>query len=172
MFIFLGLYPTWIIQHGLSGNDAGTISMMLFVGEIGGCIGAFYSSRFPKLRSRPLGIPALAGFATAVVVLSVPFGRDNVAFQAIAYVGYAFGRDLMLALILGGAMSLVAPAQRGSLNSILNAVYQTGATIGVVISSMVYSVRPDFLANATLSAAVFVVSATSLWKITTRSPAA
>ena len=74
----------------------------------------------------------------------------------------------MLALILGGAMALVAPAQRGSLNSILNAVYQTGATIGVVMSSMLYSVSPDFVANATLSAAVFVVSATSLWKITTR----
>jgi hypothetical protein len=143
------------------------ISFMLFLGEIGGCVGALYSSRLPKLPSRPLGFPALAGFATAVIVLIVPLGRDNVAFQAIAYAGYAFGRDLMLALILGGAMSLVAPAQRGSLNAILNAVYQTGATIGVVTSSMLYSLWPDYIMNCAVSAVVFVVSATSLWRITT-----
>jgi predicted MFS family arabinose efflux permease len=149
MFIFLGLYPTWIVQHGLAGRSPGTIGVMLFVGEIGGLVGALYSSRFPKPAAHPLGVPALFGFATALIVLSVPFGHDNPVFQAIAYAGYAFG---------------------GSLNAILNAVYQTGATVGVATSSLLYSLSSDFLANAVLSATVFVVSAASLWRITARDP--
>lgn len=165
MFLFLGLYPTWIVQHGLAGRSPGTISLMLFVGEIGGLLGALYSSRLPKLAGRPLGVPALFGFATAAIVLGVPFGRDSVVFQAIAYAGYAFGRDLMLALILGGAQSLVPAGQRGSLNAVLNAVYQTGATAGVAASALLYSLRPDFIANAAVSAVIFGVCATSLWRI-------
>ncbi len=165
MFTFLGLYPTWLIQHGLPGRSPGVVSMMLFLGEVGGLAGALYSSRLPKLASHPMGLPAMAGFATALIVLAVPWGPDNVAVQAIAYAGYAFGRDMMLALILGGAMSLVPAAQRGSLNSILNAVYQTGATLGVLLSSLLYALRADYLANATVSAVVFIAAATSLWRI-------
>jgi predicted MFS family arabinose efflux permease len=168
MFTFLGLYPTWVMQHGLVDRGPGAIGLMLFVGEVGGCLGAFYSSRFPRVPSRPLGFPALAGLVTAGIVLMVPLGRDNAVFQAVAYAGYAFGRDLMLALILGGAMGLVAPAQRGSLNATLNAVYQTGATLGVVASAALYGWRPDFLANAGVSAVVFVMAAVSLWSISTR----
>src|SRR5205823_403573 len=103
---------------------------MLFIGEIGGLLGALLSGRLANLRANPLGVCAVAAFATAAIVAAVPFGQGLLAFQTVAYMGFAFGRDMMLALILGGAMRLVPAAQRGSLNAIMNAVYQTGATAG------------------------------------------
>ena len=84
----------------------------------------------------------------------------------IAYAIFAFGRDLMLALILGGAMLLVSASRRGSLNATLNAVYQTGATLGGFASAWLYGFRADFAANAVVASAVFAASALMLWSIT------
>ncbi|TMJ38454.1 MAG: hypothetical protein E6G89_12160 [Alphaproteobacteria bacterium] len=72
----------------------------------------------------------------------------------------------MLALILGSAMLLVPAQQRGSLNATLNAVYQTGATLGAIASAWLYGFRADFIANAVGSAAMFAASAFMLWSIT------
>jgi hypothetical protein len=102
---------------------------------------------------------------TAVVVFSVPLGHDIEAFQAAAYIGFAFGRDLMLALILGGAMHLIPASQRGSLNAVLNAIYQTGATVGALISAWLYEMRSTFMLNASVSGSLFVVCGFSLWLI-------
>jgi MFS family permease len=35
MYVFLGLYPSWLVQHGLAEHGAGAIGLMLFLGEIG-----------------------------------------------------------------------------------------------------------------------------------------
>jgi len=80
----------------------------------------------------------------------------------VAYGIFAFGRDLMLALILGGAMLLVSASQRGSLNATLNAIYQTGATSGGWVSAWLYGLRADFTANAAATAALFLASAVML----------
>ena len=62
---------------------------------------------------------------------------------------------------------LVDPAaQRGSLNATLNAVYQTGATIGGFASAWLYAFRADFSANVAVASAVFAASALMLWSIT------
>jgi hypothetical protein len=37
---FPGLSPSWIVQHGLAGRSPGAIGAMLFLGEIGGLLGA------------------------------------------------------------------------------------------------------------------------------------
>jgi MFS family permease len=87
-------------------------------------------------------------------------------FQTLAYGIFAFGRDLMLALILGGAMLLVSASQRGSLNAMLNAVYQTGATAGGLAGAWLYGFRADFTANAVVSSVIFAASALMLWSIT------
>jgi predicted MFS family arabinose efflux permease len=166
VFIFLGLYPSWIVQHGLAGHSPGAIGVMLFLGEVGGLLGALFAGRLSKLFSQPLSLCALAAFATAAVVAIVPFGNEFLAFQALAYGSFAFGRDMMLALILGGAMLLVPATQRGSLNSILNAIYQTGSTTGALASAWAYGLRPDFIANAAGGSILFVVSGVSLWQIT------
>jgi predicted MFS family arabinose efflux permease len=166
MHIFLGLYPSWLVQHGLVGHGAGAIGAMLFVGEIGGLFGALMSGRLAQLFRQPLTLCALASLAIAMIVLAIPFGTGLPVFQALAYGVFAFGRDLMLALILGGAMLLVSAAQRGSLNAILNAVYQTGATAGGLASAWLYGLRTDFAANAGAASALFVGSALLLWSIT------
>lgn len=169
VFTFLGLYPGWIVQRGLPQDGPGMIGTLLLLGEVGGLLGAVLSARAARLVGRPLGACALAAFATAAVVAAVPLGAGSREFQALAYGGFAFGRDLMLALILGGAMLLVPAAQRGSLNAILNAIYQSGATAGGLASAFLYALRPDFAANAGASAALFVVSGFFLWRITRHS---
>jgi MFS family permease len=166
VFVFLGLYPSWIVQHGLAGNSPGVIGAMLFAGEVGGLLGALLAGRLSGLFAHPLSVCALAAFVTAAVVALVPFGNGIVVFQALAYGGFAFGRDMMLALILGGAMLLVPAAHRGSLNAILNAIYQTGATAGALASAWAYGLRADFTANAAAACILFVVSGANLWRIT------
>jgi predicted MFS family arabinose efflux permease len=166
MYVFLGLYPSWLVQHGLAEHGAGAIGLMLFLGEIGGLFGALLSGRLAELFRHPLTLCAAASLGIAMIVLVVPFGAANPVFQALAYGAFAFGRDLMLALMLGGAMLLVSASQRGSLNAMLNALYQTGATVGGLASAWLYGLRADFTANALVSSIVFAASALMLWSIT------
>lgn len=166
MYIFLGLYPSWLVQHGLAGEGAGTIGVMLLIGEIGGLFGALFSGKLASLFRHPLTLCAAASLGIMIITLAVPFGTERPVFQTLAYGGFAFGRDLMLALILGSAMLLVPARQSGSLNATLNAVYQTGATIGGLASAWLYAFRDDFTANAVAAAAIFAASALMLWSIT------
>lgn len=163
---FMGLYPSWMIQHGLAHHSVGTIGTMLLLGEIGGLFGAFLSGRLSLLFRHPLGLCATAAAGIAAVVLVVPFGMGQPLFQAGAYAAFAFGRDLMMALMLGGAMLLVGAAQRGSLNAILNALYQTGAAVGGMASAWLYAFRADFVANSVVAAALLALSGFMLWNIT------
>ena len=166
MYIFLGLYPSWLVQHGLSNENAGKIGLLLLLGEIGGLLGALLSGRLASFFAHPLLPCAMASLGITIIVLAIPFGTGLPLFQTLVYGGFAFARDLMLALILGSAMLLVPAQQRGSLNATLNAVYQTGATLGGIASAWLYGFRADFIANAVGSAAVFAASAFMLWSIT------
>ena len=60
MFVFLGLYPSWLVQHGLAGHGAGTIGVMLLLGEIGGLLGALLSGRLARFFRYPLTLCAAA----------------------------------------------------------------------------------------------------------------
>jgi predicted MFS family arabinose efflux permease len=165
VFVFLGLYPTWIVQRGLIGHGPGSIGAMLFLGEVGGLFGALLAGRLANLFVHPLNLCAIAALVTAIVVFSVPLGHDRVVFQAAAYVSFAFGRDLLLALILGGSMLLIPASQRGSLNAVLNAIYQTGATAGALIGAWLYGMRSTFMLNASVSGCLFVICGFSIWLI-------
>ncbi|MDR3536604.1 MAG: MFS transporter [Acetobacteraceae bacterium] len=165
VYVFLGLYPSWMVQRGLSGFGVGAIGVMLLLGEVGGLAGALLSGRLAMAFRHPLSLCAIAAGTIAAIVLAVPFGPGTPAFQGIAYWGFAFGRDLMLALILGGAMLLVPAAQRGSLNALLNAIYQTGGTVGGLASAWLYGLRPDFVGNAAVAGGLFAASAVMLWRI-------
>lgn len=166
VYIFLGLYPSWLVQHGLAGRGAGTIGTVLFVGEVGGLLGAFFSSRLAEMFRHPMALCALAAIGIAVVVIMVPLGYGILVFQAVAYMAFAFGRDLMLALILGGAMLLVPAAQRGSLNAILNVIYQTGGSLGGMASAWLYASHPSFAANSLVAGCLFGAAGLMLWCIT------
>jgi predicted MFS family arabinose efflux permease len=166
MFVFLGLYPSWLVQHGPANEGAGAIGIMLLLGEIGGLLGALLSDRLSQMFRHPLTLCAAASLVIAMIVLTIPFGASLPVLQALAYAIFAFGRDLMLALMLGGAMLLVPAGQRGSLNATLNAVYQTGATLGGFAGAWLYGFRVDFTANVAVASAVFAASALMLWGIT------
>jgi predicted MFS family arabinose efflux permease len=166
IFVFLGLYPSWLVQHGLADRGPGAIGTMLLVGELGGLLGALLSGRLAALFRHPFRLCALAAFVAAAAILAMPFATGMPAFQAAAYGVFAFVRDLMLALMLGGAMLLVNAAERGSLNAVLNAIYQTGATLGGMASALLYGFRPDFSANAGVAFGLFVLSGAMLWAIT------
>lgn len=165
LFLFLGLYPSWLLQAGLAGHGAGAIGTMLLVAELGGLAGALLAGRISRAFVHPLGPCALASAVVALVMLAIPLGGGMVV-QAVAYAVFAFSRDLMLALMLGGAMALVPPAERGSLNSIMNAIYQTGASLGGIASAWLYALRPDFWGNAVAAFALMAATAAMLSIVT------
>ncbi len=166
VYAFLGLYPSWAVQRGLPGHGVGAIGTMLLLGEVGGLLGALLSGRMARMVRNPLTLCAIAAVGAAAIVFVVPFGAGWLVFQAVAYGIFAFGRDLMLALMLGGAMVLVSAAQRGSLNAMLNAIYQTGATVGGIASAWLYAFSPSFTANALAASLLFAVCGAMLWSIT------
>jgi predicted MFS family arabinose efflux permease len=172
VFVFMGLYPSWLVQHGLAERGPGMIGTMLLVGETGGLLGAVLSGTLAKRFAHPFSLCALAALAAAAVIAAIPAGHGIPAFQAGAYGVFAFVRDLMLALMLGGAMSLVGANQRGSLNAVLNAIYQTGAAFGGMASALLYGFRPDFSANAAVACGLLLACGGMLRAVTrVRAPA-
>ena len=62
-------------------------------------------------------------------------------------------------------MLLIPASQRGSLNAVLNAIYQTGATAGALIGAWLYGMRSTFMLNASVSGCLFVICGFSIWLI-------
>jgi predicted MFS family arabinose efflux permease len=162
VYVFLGLYPSWLIQHALRTDGVGTVGTVVFIGEIGGLFGALYSGRLAERFKNPLNLCALASVTIAIVVLTIPLANGIAVYQGIAYGAFALGRDLMLALILGHAMRLVSAAQRGTLNASLNAIYQTGGSIGGFVSARLYSMSPSFVLNSFVACMAFIAAAAML----------
>ncbi|MGE0718915.1 MAG: MFS transporter, partial [Alphaproteobacteria bacterium] len=157
VFAFLGLYPAWAVQRGLAAAGPGAIGAVLFVGECGGLLGALSAGRIAGWSGRPLRLCAAVALATGGVLLTIPLGAGIQWYQAMAYAAFAFGRDLMLALLLGGALAMVPATQRGSLNAIMNALYQAGATLGTLASAWLYAVSPGYYANVIAAAALLLL---------------
>ncbi len=165
VYTFLGLYPSWLIQHALQMDGVGTVGTVVFVGEVGGLFGALYSGRLAERFKNPLNLCAIASAAIAIAVLTMPFAKGLAIYQGLAYGVFAFGRDLMLALILGDAMRLVSAAQRGSLNASLNAIYQTGGAMGGFASARLYGISPGFIANTFVACMAFLAASAMLRRI-------
>ncbi len=165
VYTFLGLYPSWLIQHALRMDRVGTVGTVVFAGEIGGLFGAVYSGRLAERFKNPLNLCAIAAVAIAIAVSTMPFVKGLAFYQGIAYGVFAFGRDLMLALILGDAMRFVSAAQRGGLNASLNAIYQTGGAIGGFASARLYGISPSFIANTLVACTAFIAASAMLRRI-------
>jgi predicted MFS family arabinose efflux permease len=165
MYLFLGFYPSWLVQHALAAASPQGIGTLLLLGESGGLLGALASGRLVTVFDRHFALAAMAALGLAAAVFVAPFCPGSVFAQAVVYGIFAFGRDLMLALILGGAMAIVPTSRRGSLNGMLNAVYQTGATAGGLAGAWLYAIGPDFLGNGAASATMFVASAAALGSV-------
>jgi len=166
IFLFLGLYPAWILEGG--GATPATVGAMLFVGGLGGVAGALLAGRLARCFRHPLGLCAVAAGATAAGALLTPLAGQGLIGQALIYGGFAFGRDLMLALMLGGAMLLVAPTERASLNAVLNALFQTGAAAGGMASAWLYAADSSYTTSAAAAAALLAAAALMLRRIAVR----
>jgi predicted MFS family arabinose efflux permease len=165
MYVFLGFFPSWLVQHGMAAAGPQTIGTLLFFGEIGGLLGALASGRVVAMFGRPFAIAAIASLGLAFAVLIAPLCPGSASALTIVYGLFAFGRDLMLALMLGGAIAVIPASRRGSLNGMLNAVYQTGATAGGLVGAWLYATGPDFMGNGAASATMFVASAAALGSV-------
>lgn len=162
VYIFLGLYPTWLVHTGLSGENLSTTAAILFFGEMGGLVGALLCGKITSWCNSPLRLCVITSIGLALLIPTTPLTRDSSIAQALTYTLFAFGRDLMLALILSTAMQMVSSAKRGSLNAMLNVVYQTGATVGGIASAWLFSFNSDFFANSLTAAIIFIISAALL----------
>jgi hypothetical protein len=107
----------------------------------------------------------LVNFNNAMMIPPRPFIQASVGLSA-PQVGWLLAAFPITALI--GDLVLVPAVRRGGLNSILNAIYQSGSTAGALASASACSVRPDFMADPVAATALFAVSGTSLWQITRR----
>lgn len=170
VYVFLGLYPSWLVQHGLSSFGVDTVGSVIFIGEVGGLFGAMLSARLASRFNNPLRLCACSSIAISIVVQVIPWAEGYPVAQGAAYMAFAFGRDLMLALILGDAMRLVEASRRGSLNSSLNAVYQTGGTLGSLLSAWLYGLNAGYFANVLAASLAFVASAFLLYGISRSTP--
>ncbi|MFN4088038.1 MAG: MFS transporter [Alphaproteobacteria bacterium] len=166
VFLFLGLYPAWILAVG--DATPATLGAMLFVGGLGGLAGALLSGRLAARFRHPLTLCAVAAAATAGAALLAPLAGEGLVGQAAIYGGFAFGRDLMLALMLGGAMLLVAPTERASLNAVMNALFQLGAAAGGMASASLYAADSSYTATAAATALLLAAAALMLRRIAAR----
>jgi predicted MFS family arabinose efflux permease len=80
MYVFLGLYPTWLVQHGLSDHGVSAIGLMLFLGEIGGLLGAVPSGRLASFFRHPLTLSAIASLVIATTI-SLPRSEPALCFS-------------------------------------------------------------------------------------------
>jgi len=130
--------------------------------------GALAAGRIATFFRHPLALCAVAAVGTAVAMLAAPLLGRAFTGQTLTYAGFAFGRDLMLALMLGGAMMLVAPTERASLNAMLNAVYQLGGAFGGMASAWLFAMSPGYGANAAVAAALLLATGLMLHRIAGR----
>lgn len=166
--VFLGLFPAWAVAGGFSGIGLGTVSALLFLGGVGGLLGALLSGWLARFFRHPLQLCAVISFATGVSVLAASLLPIGLALQTAGYWGFSFGRALILSLIISSAMAMAHPAERGSLNAMLNAIFQTASAIGGAASAWLYTARPDFIANSVVSAALFAIASLLLWSFVDR----
>lgn len=164
VIVFMGMYPSWIIQNNLLHWSTGTVGILFLLGENGGLFGAFMSGRLARIFPDPMILCAAGMTGMALVVSVVPLGMHSFVFQSVTYAFFAFGRDLLLALMLGEAITYVKGAQRGSLNAILNALYQTGTAVGGITSAWLYALYPDFSSNMFTACGLFIVTAVILFR--------
>jgi predicted MFS family arabinose efflux permease len=77
VYVFLGLYPSWLVQHGLSSFSVDTVGSVIFIGEVGGLFGAMLSARLASRFNSPLRLCAVASVAIAAVIQVIPWGEGS-----------------------------------------------------------------------------------------------
>jgi predicted MFS family arabinose efflux permease len=157
-FVFIGLYPTWLLDKSHFADAQHAISWIFLAGGVGGLLGAVLSSRVSGYFDSKLMLCAIASGAAILFVIAVPLGSQSLLVQMLCYGGFSVLRAIFLPTIITGTMALVAPTQRGSLNGLLNAAFQCATAAGSAVSTWLFGVDPQFYLNAVVSAGLFAVA--------------
>jgi MFS transporter, DHA1 family, multidrug resistance protein len=159
MFVFLSMYPSWLLTQRYSVATAHSVSQIFFAGGLGGLVGALLAGLVGiRLGSVRATRPVLAGL-TAASVAVVPFLGTMVAGQITAYFLVCACRGILLPTVINFTMSIVRQDQRSSANGVLAAAFQTGTALGGAIGAQLFVADATFLANASVAFLLFLASA-------------
>jgi MFS transporter, DHA1 family, multidrug resistance protein len=159
VFAFLSLYPTWLVEHwNVSGYWVGTIFLL---GGITALLGSVGASRVSSLFESPLMLCVLFVALTVGALLPIPDAGNLLGVQM---------RSMFFVIFISSAMLSVEATRRGSLNGLLNAIFQSGAALGGICGAWAYSRQETFHLNSEVSIALLVATAISLYKASKVSP--
>jgi predicted MFS family arabinose efflux permease len=162
MFTFLSLYPTWLVEHwSVSGYTMGSIFLL---GGIAALLGSVGASRVSSRFSSPLMLCVVLAVLTVGAILVTPRAGNVLGIQMACYAAFALFRSMFFVTFLSVAMPSVEATRRGSLNGLLNAIFQSGAALGGICGAWAYSLEETFHLNAAVSIALLIATTISLYK--------
>lgn len=157
-FTIIAVFPSII---AVAYEDTTQRIAVFIVGGISGTVGVVLVSRvFAKLF--PLTLARLVVTATIPFALALPVGIASYTVTCLIWAAFSLFRQMVLALLVGHGNSVCPPAQRATLNSLLNVAFQLGSLTGGFVAAQLYFVDSSFWTLALISAAAFGVSAMSL----------
>jgi len=107
---------------------------------------------------------------TVGALLPIPDAGDVLGVQMVCYAAFAFLRSMFFVIFISVAMQLVEATRRGSLNGLLNAIFQSGAALGGICGAWAYSRDETFHLNVEICIALLVGTAISVYKASKVSP--
>jgi predicted MFS family arabinose efflux permease len=162
VFAFLSLYPTWLVeQWNVSGYWVGAIFLL---GGITALLGSVGASRVSSLFQSPLMLCVLFVVLTVGAVLPIPSAGNVLSVQMACYAAFTLLRSMFFVIFISSAMPMVEATRRGSLNGLLNAIFQSGAALGGICGAWAYSREETFHLNAEVSVAFLLGAAILLYK--------
>jgi len=161
VFVYLGLYPTWLLTNTGIGS-ARTVAEIFFLGGCGGVVGAVLSGHVARRFRRPMLLCSVLATASALIMLAVPTAPTSFTAQIVSYGVFSFGRAMLLPVFVAATMLLVAAHERGSLNGMINAIFQSASAVGAFISGWLYHLVPSFAANGAVAMLLFLGAAIAL----------
>jgi predicted MFS family arabinose efflux permease len=158
MFVFLGLYPTWLLNQTFGPETGHSVSLIFLAGGLGGLSGALLTGVMGIRISSSQRACSVLSALTAASLVSIPFMGAILAGQIICYGLASTFRAIFLPILISKSMSVAEPSQRGSTNGILAAVFQSGTAIGAAVSAWLYSMDTSYIANVSVALALFVAA--------------
>ena len=166
VFTFLSLYPTWILTREQETQISHITSTIFFAGGVGGVVGALFSGPISARLKSPIFLCALLSGMTVIPVVLSPIAGSDLIGQLSCYSAFSIFRSALVPSLISGAMAMVSSNQRGSMNGLLNAIFQCGAGFGGILSTLLYSIDNTFFLNAAVSSILLAIAALLFFRST------
>ena len=160
-FVFLALYPTWLLSQASHFSTGHDVSLVLFSGGLGSFLGAIAVGAFGARFASARGTCPILCALTAVPIAAVPFVGTSIEAQVAAYGMMCVFRAMLVPIVINGTMAAMPPRQRGTTNGILASIFQTGTAVGGTIGVQLYAADTAFGTNAITAFAFLLVAVVS-----------